>query len=117
MLAFVRFNIIEKIVIDKKPSDEELKELSCLVKKKVNETIIEFIKKVEQGKQTESDYNAKIVCTNPKASKVFEKGKVYNVVNGYIYHKGKPIEQPRFFENFEELQDHAIAEFVELIDE
>ncbi|QNM11747.1 MULTISPECIES: hypothetical protein [Bacillota] len=64
-----------------------------------------------------SNYNAKIVCTNPKASKVFEKGKVYDVVNGFIYHKGKLIMQPRVFENFEELHDHAIADFVELIDE
>lgn len=64
-----------------------------------------------------SNYNAKIVCTNPKVCKEFEKGKVYDVVNGFIYHKGKLIKQPRVFENFEELQDHAIADFVELIDE
>lgn len=64
-----------------------------------------------------SNYNAKIVCTNPKVCKEFEKGKVYDVVNGFIYHKGKLIKQPRVFENFEELHDYIIADFVELIDE
>lgn len=114
MKSLIKFDVLTEVDIDKNPSYEEYEELMRLVKENVCETINEFFKKPEQPK---SEYNAKIVCTNPKVCKEFEKGKIYDVVNGYIYHKGKPIEQPRVFENFEELQDHAIADFVELIDE
>lgn len=117
MKALIRFNVLSEVDIDQNPSYEEHEELMRLVKENVCATVNDFFEKLEQQEQPKSDFNAKIVCTNPKASKVFEKGKVYDVVNGYIYHKGKPIEQPRVFENFEELQDHAIADFVELRDE
>ena len=117
MKALIRFNVLSEVDIDKNLSYEEHEELMRLVKENVCETINGFFKKPEQQEQPKSNYNAKIVCTNPKASTEFEKGKVYDVVNGYIYHKGKPIEQPRVFGSFEEIQDHAIADFVELIDE